>query len=296
MPTAAGIVFGAPRSGTTFLMRVLEALPGVEAVSGNLMPVGVVHVAAQPLPGEIREALQRSFAGSFEDYLESSVYRSRSAALRKWSIASRSPATLRAALEAKRGESTIVYKEPFLALVPELAYDALGDARLVYLYRDGRDVADSLVRTYDVLSDAKLARLSTNEVMLGEKLGELYVPWWVPAPEREEFLASSPYVRAIYMWREMARRSAAFLERPEVAASRRVLPVRYEELMSDPLTQGQAVAAHLGQPLSPLARKRLAGAHTNSHGIHRRRDAAEIAAAERVAGAELRALGYSVDS
>jgi hypothetical protein len=293
MTTAAGVVFGAPRSGTTFLMRALEALPGIEAVSGNLLPVGVVHVSAQPLPENIQEGLQRSFAGALQDYLESSVYRSRSAALRKWSIASRSPATLREALRARRAESMVVYKEPFFALVPELAYRALPDARLIYLFRDGRDVADSLVRTYDVLSDEKLGRLSTNEVMMGEKVGELYVPWWVPAEDRAEFLGTSQYARAIFMWREMVRRSAAFLQSAEVAGSRRVLSVRYEDLMGDPLSHGGAIVAHLGQPLSPLARKRLGAAHTKSHGIHRRRDPAEIAAAERIAGAELRALGYA---
>jgi DNA-binding transcriptional ArsR family regulator len=294
MSISSGVVFGAPRSGTTFLMRALEALPDVECVSGNLLPVGVVHVCAQELAPNIREALERSFAGSFQDYLESSAYRSRSAALRKWSISSRAPGALRAALKARRSESMLVYKEPFLAFVPDFAYRALPDARLIYLYRDGRDVADSLVRTYDVLSDEKLRRLSTNEVILGRRLGERFVPWWVAEGEDAEFLDAGQYVRAIWMWRELVRRSRRFLEREDVRASGRVLAMRYEQMMSDPLTSGQAVAAHLGQPLSPPMRRRLGGAHTNSLGIHGRREVAEIAAAELVAGAELQALGYAL--
>ena len=153
------IVFGAPRSGTTFLMSVLNGHPALECVSGNLLPVGIAHLAAQDLPDGVREALERSFRGALEDYLTTSLYNARSAALRKWWAASRQPSTLSRAVKGKRVENTLVYKEPFLAFAPALAYQALPDARLLYIFRDGRDVADSLLRTYGVLSDEKLTGL-----------------------------------------------------------------------------------------------------------------------------------------
>lgn len=286
------IVFGAPRSGTTFLMSALSANPELECVSGNLLPVGIAHLAAQDLPDEIRESLKRSLRGGLADYLESSLYRSRAAALRKWWMASRRPSMLRAALAGRRVERMLVYKEPFLAFAPRLAYDALPEARLIYIFRDGRDVADSLVRSYDVLSDRRLADLESNELQLGRKVGELYVPWWVSDADGESFLRASPYVRAIWMWREMARRCIEFFARPEVASSGRLLQVRYEDLIGDPLAQGQAIVGHLGKPLTPRMRKRLLGAHPRSIGAHRQREQAELAEAERLAGAELRALGY----
>lgn len=286
------IVFGAPRSGTTFLMSVLNGDPALECVSGNLLPVGIAHLAAQALPPDVRDALERSFRCALDDYLSTSLYHSRLAALRKWWTASRRPAALVSALQGRRVEEALVYKEPFLAFSPELAYRGVPEARLLYLYRDGRDVADSLVRTYDVLSDAKLASLETNEVHMGRRVGGLWVPWWVSDGETQPFLDASPYLRAVWMWREMVRRSASFLDREDVRASGRVLRIRYESLIEHPLEQGQALMAHLGRRLTPTIRKRLLGAHPRSVGVHGRREPAEVAAAERLAGVELQALGY----
>ncbi len=292
MSVRQGIVFGAPRSGTTFLMNALDALPAAECVSGNLLPVGVVHLAAQDLATDVRELLQRSFAGAIADYLESSVYRARAPALRKWWISGHRPAALRAAARGTRVESIVVYKEPFLAFAPEFAYEAFPDARLIYLLRDGRDVANSLVRSYDVLSEEKLRGLASNELMLGRARGDLYVPWWVEDGEEDAFLAAGQYARAIWMWREMVRRCCRFLERADVIASGRVLAVRYEALVGDALAQGDAIAAHLGQPVGAAMQARLGTAHARSVGNHERRASEEVREAERVAGAELEALGY----
>jgi hypothetical protein len=289
------IVLGAPRSGTTFLMGFLDAHPQAECVSGNLLPVGIAHLAAQSLPDYAGAALQRSFRCALVDYLESGAYNSRAAALRKWWAASRRPGGLRPAVRGRRREELLVYKEPFLAFAPQLAYDALPEARLIWIHRDGRDVADSLVRSYDVLSDDKLAGLESNEAMIGRRIGELFLPWWVAEEDDAEFFAATPYVRAIWMWREMARRCTALMERPDVLASGRVLRVRYEELMRDPFGQGEAIVRHLGLPLTPRMRKRLQSAHTHSIAIHDRRTQEELAAAERLAGAELVALGYRLE-
>jgi hypothetical protein len=286
------IVLGAPRSGTTFLMSALNALPSAECVSGNLLPVGIAHLAAQELPDHVRDTLARSLRGGLNDYLTTSLYHARSAALRKWWASSRRFSTLSPAIKGRRVERMLIYKEPFLAFAPGLAYEALPEARLLYLFRDGRDVADSLVRTYDVLTDQKLAGLESNEVHIGRRVGALWVPWWVADSESESFLSASPYLRAVWMWREMVRRCRDFFDRPDVAASGRILRVRYEDLIEDPLRQGHAIVEHLGQELTPRMRKLLLSAHQRSIGIHGRREQAELADAERLAGAELEALGY----
>lgn len=295
MSLERAVVLGAPRSGTTFLMNVLAASPTAECVSGNLLPVGIAHLAAQDLSDHVQQALQRSFRGGLRDYLTTGLYNSRSAALRKWLVADGRPQTLMRALAGTRVERMLVYKEPFLAFAPELAYEALPQARLIHIFRDGRDVADSLVRTYGVLTDDELTSLDGNEVQLGRRRGELYVPWWVAEEESETFLGSSPYLRAVWMWRQMIRRCRAFFDRPDVVASRRVLQIRYEELIEDPLVQGRAIAAHLGLELTSKMRKRLGSAHARSIGIHSRREPSELAEAERLADAELAALGYPLD-
>lgn len=295
MSVERAIVFGAPRSGTTFMLGFLDALPQAECVMGNLLPVGIAHLAAQELPDEVQEVLRRSFRCSLADYLGSGAYVSRTAALRKWWVASRTPYGLRRAIQGRRSEDLLVYKEPFLAFAPELAFHALPDARIVYIFRDGRDVADSLVRSYDVLSDQKLAGLESNEALIGRRVGDLYVPWWVDEGEESAFLAATPYVRAIWMWRAMVGRCNAFLERPEVAVSGRVLRVRYEDLVGDPLGQGQAIVGHLGRALTPRMRKRLQKAHARSIGIHRRREQGELLDGETVAGQELQGLAYRLE-
>ena len=286
------VIFGAPRSGTTFVMSVIEALPEAEAVSGNLFPIALAHLAARRPPAETREALEHGLRGALRDYADSAVYRARVAALRKWWLADRRPAGLAAALRGERVERVLVYKEPFLSFAPELAYEALPGSRLVYLVRDGRDVADSMVRKYDTLSDAKLADLESNEAPLGRRHGDLYLPWWVESGGEESFAAADQFSRAIWLWREMNARCQAFLDRPDVLASGRVLTVRYEELMADPVAGGEELIEHLGMRLNGRARKRLELAHGHSLGIHRKRDPASIRAAEGVAAGQLRQLGY----
>jgi Sulfotransferase family len=290
------IVLGAPRSGTTFLMGVLDTLAAAECVSGNLMPVGICHLAAQEPNDSLGPQLQRSFRGALSDYLQSSAYRSRAAALRKWWLIGRPPSGLWRAARGERSERMLVYKEPFLAFAPQLAYGAVADARLLYIFRDGRDVADSLVRTYDVLSDRRLADLESNEVQVGRRVGDRYVPWWVADGEERRFLAASPYVRAIWMWREMVRRCRDFFDQPYVSGSGRVLEVRYEDLVRAPRQQGEAIATHLGQRPGRRTLGRLRDAHPRSIGAHRERAREEISAAEQLAGRELETLGYRLSA
>jgi hypothetical protein len=99
-----------------------------------------------------------------------------------------------------------VYKEPFISLVPEYVLQALPEAKIIYIYRDGRDVANSLVESYKVLTDEELKNLQSAGMRLGRPRDDCYVPWWVEQGRDEEFIQSPPYVRAIWLWAYMAQR------------------------------------------------------------------------------------------
>lgn len=286
------LVLGCPRSGTTFLMTALNALANSECVSGLLVPVSVPHLVNYSLPAYVYNALAFELEASLQNYLDSGIPYSRLMALRKWLKGCMSSQELFQALQRKRAIERIVYKEPFLSFAPEFTYRALPDCRILHLYRDGRDCADSLVRTYDVLTDEKLMALNTPEMPLGRKYDERYVPWWVEEGREAEFLNSTPYVRAIWMWKEMVRRCHNFFSQPEVVATGRVLLVRYEDLVSDSYKYGEIIAKHFGAHMNKQLQNKFKKAHSFSIGIHKHRNPQEIEEAENVAKAELELYGY----
>ena len=286
------VVLGFPRSGTTFLMECLEALPYSECVSECLLPYPLPHIANQPLSTEIYEALCFSFLSIMFNYAESGEVKSRYAAFSRWTKGCLSTSELIETYRGKRSLKRIVYKEPCLGFAPEYTYQSLPNCRIIYIYRDGRDAADSLVRTFDLLSDRQLMTLQSREMPLGRKYDHRYVPWWVKEGLEAEFLSSTPYVRSVWMWKEMVRRCHEFFSRPEVVASGRVLLLKYEDLVSDPLNYGKSVVEHLGCSLNERLRKQFKGARQSSVAIHKRRDAQEIEAAEKIAHSELELYGY----
>jgi len=296
MSVQHGIVLGCPRSGTTYLMKVLNAVPGFECLNGTILPVAIPHVVNRDLDPEIYDALAVGFERALDLYLHSGQYHSRTRALKRWLRAPTGLGELVAALKGQRElPDRMIYKEPFLSLAPDFVLDALPDAKIVHLVRDGRDCANSLVRSYDVLTDEKLTDLKANEARLGRRYDHRYVPWWVEEGREQQFLDSTPYVRAIWMWKCMVRSCHESFSDPDIQESDRVLRVRYEEFMREPTKHGRAILEHFSGEPNPIFRRRLDEAHTRSIGKHQRRTADEIRRAEHVAGRELKLLGYDVD-
>jgi len=287
------IVLGCPRSGTTFLMEILNTLPDVECLTGTLLPVSIPQIVnAADLSPTLYDALAVGFERALDDYMASGRFRSRAAALQKWVNAPSGVKGLYDAVRRRRSLNRLIYKEPFLSFAPEFVYYALPNANIIHIYRDGRDCANSLVRTYDVLSDDNLTHLMGAEMRLGRKVGPSYVPWWVEDGREEEFLAATPFGRAIWMWAYMVRRCDHFFSLPDVKASGRVMLLRYEDLVQSPDEYGEQILAHLGLPSSKGFRRRLQTAHTGSIGKHEGRRTPELDEAERIAGPELARYGY----
>ena len=289
-----GIVLGCPRSGTTYLMSVLNAIPDFECLTGTLLPVAVPHVVNQSsVAPDVYDALAVGFERAIDAYLHSGRYHSTAAALQKWV---RAPSGLQRLLGALRGRRPLpdrmIYKEPFLSFAPDFVLDALPDAQIVHIVRDGRDCANSLVNSYDVLTDEKLTHLKGSEMRIGRPYDERYVPWWVEPGRDDEFVQSSPFVRAMWMWKAMVGRCHRSFSEPVVRRSGRVMVLKYEDFVQDPVAHGRAVLAHFGGTPTRAFDRRLGKARTSSIGKHQRRNQSDIKAAERIAGEELEIYGY----
>jgi hypothetical protein len=287
------IVLGCPRSGTTFLADVLNAIPTVECITGTILPVSIPQIVNAPdLSPALYDALAVGFERALDDYMESGRFQSRAAALQKWINAPTGLKGLYNALMGRRHLDRIIYKEPFLSFAPEFVYYALPDAKIIHIYRDGRDCANSLIRTYDVLSDENLTHLMGAEMRLGRAVGEMYIPWWVEEGREQEFLDATPFGRAIWMWAYMVRRCDQFFSLPEVQDSGRVMLLRYEDFMQAPDVYGEKILDHLELESTKAFHRHLRTAHTGSIGKHERRRTPELEEAERIAGPELARYGY----
>lgn len=285
------IILGCPRSGTTFLVECLKALPKSEVVSGNLFPVPLAHIVNQNLAPEITTALMFSLEFSIKDYLES-ISSAKTLALYRWFTRSMSNLELIHSLLGKRQIRHFIYKEPFLAFAPQYTYDALPNCQIIHIYRDGRDCADSLIRRYDVLTDQKLMSLTTAEAPLGRKYDHRYVPWWVDEGQEEEFLDCTPYLRAVWMWKEMVKRCNQHFSRLDVKNSGRVMLLKYEDLVQYPEKLGEEVVHHIYGEMNHRLLRRFQKARTSSSGVYKRRDMQEIRRANQIAGNELKLYGY----
>lgn len=292
METKYGVILGSPRSGTTFLVNSLKALPYCECVSGILLPVVIPHIV-NTVPSEtISQTLAFGFEKALHDYLVSGIPTSRFLAIQKWLLGYIDLKELVLAWQRKRVIETILYKEPFLSFAPEFTFSSLPDCKILYIYRDGRDCADSLVRSYDILTDEKLLNLKSSEMPIGRKYDHRYVPWWVDNGEEEKFLSSTPYLRAIWMWKEMVSRCHKFFYSPSIIASQRVMFLKYEDFIQEPLKYGEQVVHHFQGVMNNNLRKQFLQARTSSIGIHVKRDGREIREAEQLAKKELELYGY----
>jgi Sulfotransferase family len=286
-----GVILGCPRSGSSFLGHSLRAIAHSEILFGYHLPVTIPHLLHLPLSCDVRQALAYGFRELLNNYMQS-LHNSILATARRWAQGRGSFGEILEAVQRRRPVQWLIYKENSLAFAPEFAWEAFPGVRLIHIVRDGRDCADSLVRTYDSLSDERLKTLETPEAPIGTRHGDCFVPWWVEAGREYEFLSTTQFVRATWMWKAMTRRCHRFVSDGDIKTTARVLEVKYEELVTAPVTEGRRIVDFLGAEWNRRLEKQFRKARSSSIGIHKRRDQKEIAEATRIARAELELYGY----
>jgi hypothetical protein len=287
------VVFGAPRSGTTYLQKVLQTFHYVETTIGQIVPLATCHIVEQNISAEIYDALAVSVGENIETYLNGE-YNSRFRALNDWWNAPLQLSRLHGVLRrgARARPDWFIYKEPFLSLCPEFVWDALPDAKIIYIHRDGRDVANSLVQTYDVFSDQALTHLRSTEMRFGRRHDSRYVPWWVEQGGGEEFLSATQFGRAIWMWSYMVEQCANFFETVLPDESDRILRVPYEGLVRDPDRWGEKLRNHLDRSSTYALQRKLNAARTSSIGKHTQLPGSVVSEMEDIAFGALSKLEY----
>lgn len=291
------LLMGCPRSGTTFLLRCLAALPRAQARSGILVPERLCHVigAAAGTDDRVEDILwsfRDSLWKAFVSGITSRAFHARDAARHP----ARSPGAL-AVLAGRRevdlGRFVLAYKEPFMAFAADRLVTHFRGARVLHLVRDGRDCADSLDRAYgsalsdEVLrADGDLWRRVGSEIGVARRVGASMVPWWVAEGRETEFLSAARTERYLWLWSQAVERG----RRAGRAAPDRYLEIRYEDLCRDPASSGRAIREFLRVPASRRFDRALAGARTGSVGIAAARARPQAGPAE--ARSLLRELGY----
>jgi len=213
-------VVGAPRSGTTFLGSCLGRLPDVSYHSE---------------PRLTKAAAQYVYEGTWSERWSAAVFQISYRAL------------LLATLEGGRRFAEKNPENSFL--VPFLAA-TLPSAQFVHIVRDGRDAAVSHAeKPWLAAASAGSGRVGHARQAFGP-----HARWWVEEDRREEFAAVPDIVRTAWCWR---RFTEAALDGLATLPAERVIEVRYEDVVTDPMTAADVLAGFLCT--SPVGRQALRG-------------------------------------
>lgn len=252
-------LFGAARSGTTFLGECVGRLP---EVSYHHEPVATKAAGRNVYEGTWGDRRSRLFFRTVYSWL------------------------LRYQLE---GGLRFCEKTPTNAFLLPFLADAFPGARFVHIIRDGRDVAASHIKEPWLRADSSLSgRREPGGYLYGP-----WAPWWVAPEDRTAFEVGPDELRMSMAWRRYT--SAALADGPALGPER-YREVRYEALMADPAAEGTGLLDFLQVEDSGSRQAFLAAlgrANPSSVGGWRTAFTAEqLAIIEADSGPLLRRLGY----
>jgi hypothetical protein len=279
-------IIGAPYSGVDLLARALKQTPGFHVTVGQQSVLSMVYAFARSPSiqrGRAEAAatvLRDAFAQAWQVTAHGCL--SCSPACRETGRVNGNGACVEERDISRYGDAT-----PDLMYCAESVLGAFPDARLVQIIRDGRDVVAGM------LGDAQT--LSFFSRGLANVDSEFPNPFF--GIETEKDLAAwpelSPAGKCAMRWRGSVRTMARL--RTSLAADQ-LTTLRYEETIKHPSAATAAVAEFIGAPLSPIAvrgRSRPSAQPMMEPGGWRRRlTTTQLAEFEKIAGQDLRRVGY----
>ena len=202
-------LFGAARSGTTFLGECV----------GNLPEVSYHHE-----PVATKAAGRNVYEGSWGERRSRMFFRSVYGGLLRYQL---------------EGGLRFCEKTPTNAFLLPFLGRSFPDARFVHIIRDGRDVAASHIREPWLRADSALTgRREPGGYPYGP-----WAPWWVAAGDRTAFETGPDVLRMSMAWRSYTE--TGLRDGPALGADR-YLEIRYEDLVADPAAVGTRLLDFLG--------------------------------------------------
>lgn len=286
-------ILGCPRSGTTFLSSCIGAIPDIREFVGALAPPRIMHLIGSSHSAAFRE----DFLACVRDIFWQSFWRGEYFRTERLSLLVSGKIGLFEFLKTPSLEGKLFcYKEPFLCFAAEHFAAHFPNSKFIHIIRDGRDNADSMIRTYgdalsdEVLTSDKLSFNKVSEIGFWRRQDDFNFPWWLPVQEEEAFRAMSKYGRYVRLWKEMTSRCCAL---GETLGEERYLEIRYENFVSDPIPHGDRVRQFIRKADSKQFRRRLKKAFTRSTNISKaNQPQAQLKESEAIAGDLLARLGY----
>ena len=279
-------VLGAPCSGTAILARALKRTSGFHMTLGQRWVLPVVHGFARN-PGLARgraeaaaTVLRDAFAQGWQVTPDCCL--GCSAACREaGGVAGAGPCVPELGI-TRYGDAS-----PDLLYCADSLMDAFPDARLVQIIRDGRDVVAGMLSDPDALAWSASGAVNPDD---GPSLPVLGVE--SPA-DRAEWPGLPVAGKCAMRWRGTVRLMARLRN---AMTPEQLITLRYEEMIRQPLTAARTVSAFIGAEVRPLEPPPGPDPPAEPGSWRRQLSPAQLAEVERIAGDELRRVGYSVAS
>jgi Sulfotransferase family len=274
-------VIGAPRAGTEMLARAFKRSPGFHMTLGQRWVLPVVQAFART------PSLAR-------DRPEAAATVLRDAFAQGWQIGPDcclgcAPACRQAGgapgngpCVAERGITRYGDASPELLYCADSLVEAFGDARLVQIVRDGRDVVAGMLADPLALAWFRPGVVNMDAEVAHPLLGV------DTAPDRGRWAESSVAGKCAMRWRGTIRLMARLRTR---LSAEQLVTLRYEEMVARPAAAATAVSDFTGVRVRPVE-PQVAGTVLEPGAWRRLLTPSQAAEVENVAGEELRRIGY----